>query len=193
MARKRLPPNDPREWLNRARSNLARAQKPLEGAYLEDFCFDAQQAAEKAIKAVFMACGLTFPFIHDLGRLLALLVQGGIRVPKYVIESDRLTSYAVTTRYPACLHRFKAPTPPRCANRDGSLALGNAPGQPSLPLKLFDFMRDAAIQELSRRCRTRRPGPGRRAAAVPAGRAVVGGPPIGRKSPRADQRQSVSR
>ncbi len=100
MARKRLPPNDPREWLNRARSNLARAQKPLEGAYLEDFCFDAQQAAEKAVKAVFMACGLTFPFIHDLGRLLALLVQGGIRVPKYVIESDRLTPYAVTTRYP---------------------------------------------------------------------------------------------
>ena len=47
-----------------------------------------------------MACGLTFPFIHDLGRLLALLVQGGIRVPKYVIESDRLTPYAVTTRYP---------------------------------------------------------------------------------------------
>ncbi len=100
MARKRLLPNDPREWLSRARSNLARAQKPLEGAYLEDFCFDAQQAAEKAIKAVFMAYGLTFPFIHDMGRLLALLVQGGIRVPKYVIESDRLTRYAVTARYP---------------------------------------------------------------------------------------------
>ena len=49
--------------------------------YLEDFCFDAQQAAEKAVKAVFMACGLTFPFIHDLGRLLALLVQGGIACP----------------------------------------------------------------------------------------------------------------
>ncbi|MCL4205304.1 MAG: HEPN domain-containing protein [Pirellulaceae bacterium] len=61
MARKRLPPNDPREWLNRARSNLTRAASPLPGAYLEDFCFDAQQAAEKAIKAVFMANGLAFP------------------------------------------------------------------------------------------------------------------------------------
>jgi len=100
MARKRLPPNDPREWLNRARSNLARAEKPLEGAYLEDYCFDAQQAAEKAIKSVFMAYGLTFPFVHDIGRLLGLLAQGGIRVPKYVVESDRLTRYAVTTRYP---------------------------------------------------------------------------------------------
>ena len=66
---------DPREWLNRAQSNLARARDPLPGTYLEDFCFDAQQAAEKAIKAVFIAHGLTFPYIHDLGRLLTLLAQ----------------------------------------------------------------------------------------------------------------------
>jgi hypothetical protein len=64
MPRKHLPPNDPREWLRRAQSNLARAASPLPDAYLEDFCFDAQQAAEKAIKAVFMAHGLTFPYIH---------------------------------------------------------------------------------------------------------------------------------
>jgi HEPN domain-containing protein len=100
MARKRLAPSDPREWLNRARSNLARSQKPLPDAYLEDFCFDAQQAAEKAIKAVFIAHGLTFPHIHDLGRLLTMLVGAGIRVPKYVIESDRLTRFAVADRYP---------------------------------------------------------------------------------------------
>ena len=100
MARKRRPPNDPREWLNRAQSNLARAQKPLAGAYLEDFCFDAQQAAEKGIKAVFIAHGLTFPYIHDLGRLLTLLAKAGIRVPKYVSECDRLTRFAVEARYP---------------------------------------------------------------------------------------------
>ena len=46
MTRKRLPPDDPQEWLNRARSNLLRAKSPVTGAYLEDFCFDAQQAAE---------------------------------------------------------------------------------------------------------------------------------------------------
>ena len=77
MGRKRRAPNDPREWLCRAQSNLSRAISPLADAYLEDFCFDAQQAAEKAMKAVFMAHGLTFPYIHDLGRLLTLLVQGG--------------------------------------------------------------------------------------------------------------------
>ncbi len=88
MPRKRLPPNDPREWLRRAQSNLARAANPLPDAYLEDFCFDAQQAAEKAIKAVFMAHGLTFPYIHDLGRLLTVLAQAGVRVPQYVQEAE---------------------------------------------------------------------------------------------------------
>jgi HEPN domain-containing protein len=100
MARKRGAPNDPREWLNRAQSNLARAQSPLSDAYLEDFCFDAEQAAEKAIKAVFLAHGLAFPYIHDLGRLLTLLAQAGVRVPKYVREADQLTRFAVDARYP---------------------------------------------------------------------------------------------
>lgn len=100
MARRRLPPSDPREWFHRAQNNLVRAQTPVSDAYLEDFCFDAQQAAEKAIKAVFMAHGLTFPYIHDLGRLITLLVQAGVRVPKYVREADQLTRFAVDARYP---------------------------------------------------------------------------------------------
>ena len=45
----RFPPDDPREWLNRARSNLVRAQHRIPGAYLEDLCFDAQQAAGEAV------------------------------------------------------------------------------------------------------------------------------------------------
>ena len=51
MGRKRRSPDDPREWLNRARSNLALARKMAPAIYLEDLCFDAQQAAEKGIKA----------------------------------------------------------------------------------------------------------------------------------------------
>src|SRR6266702_1719074 len=59
MPPERFPPDDPREWLNRARSNLARARAKIPDAYLEDLCFDAQQAAEKAIKAVLQAEDLT--------------------------------------------------------------------------------------------------------------------------------------
>lgn len=61
--------SSPREWMNRARSNLAIAKNRIPDVYLEDLCFDAQQAAEKAIKAVFLARGIEFPFIHDLTRL----------------------------------------------------------------------------------------------------------------------------
>jgi len=100
--RERRPPDDPVEWLNRAQSNLqrARADVRLEGVYLEDLCFDAQQAAEKAIKAVLMTRHLAFPHVHDLGRLMTLLQEGGMHVPENVKAAGALTPYAVITRYP---------------------------------------------------------------------------------------------
>ncbi len=100
MGRERLPPDDPREWMNRARSNLLRAGKTIAGVYLEDLCYDAQQAVEKALKAIFVHRGLSFPYIHDLSRLLRLLEQNGVKVPKYVRQSDELTRFAVESRYP---------------------------------------------------------------------------------------------
>ena len=39
-------------------------------AYLEDLCFGAQQAAEKAIKAVMISRNIDFPYVHNLALLL---------------------------------------------------------------------------------------------------------------------------
>jgi HEPN domain-containing protein len=103
MARKRYAPTDPREWLNRARSNLALAKSNPVGAFLEDLCFEAQQAAEKATKAVFVHRGVSFPYIHDLDELLQQLERSGVRIPKYVRRADELTPFAVETRYPGLL------------------------------------------------------------------------------------------
>ena len=61
----RFAPDDPREWMNRARSNLAMAKSRVPGAYLEDLCFQAQQAAEKAIKAMMIMRDIDFPYVHD--------------------------------------------------------------------------------------------------------------------------------
>ena len=47
MKRKRFPPDDPREWINRAKSNMARARSVIPDVALEDLCFDAQQAAAR--------------------------------------------------------------------------------------------------------------------------------------------------
>jgi HEPN domain-containing protein len=100
MARKRYPPTDPREWLNRARSNLAIAKNDPAGVFPEDLCFEAQQAAEKAIKAVFIRRGISFPFIHDLDELLQRLERSVLKIPKYVRQADDPSPFAVETRYP---------------------------------------------------------------------------------------------
>lgn len=100
MPPERFPPDDPREWLNRARSNLSQAKAKTPDIYLEDLCFDAQQAAEKAIKAVLLKERVSFPYVHDLARLLTLLEEAGEEIPAAVRQAEDLTRYAVVTRYP---------------------------------------------------------------------------------------------
>jgi HEPN domain-containing protein len=87
------------EWLQRAKGNLARAKqaKPAE-AFWEDYCFDALQAAEKAVKAVLTLRGTDFPKSHDIAELLSLLNPKD--VPDALWAADGLTEYAVVTRYP---------------------------------------------------------------------------------------------
>lgn len=68
--------------------------------YLEDLCFDAQQAAEKAIKALLVKKGVAFPYVHDIAHLLDLLEQTGVQIPDPVRRAEDLTRYAVVTRYP---------------------------------------------------------------------------------------------
>jgi len=89
------------EWLRRARSNLAlsRGPKPDEALW-EDLAFEAQQAVEKAIKAVLVLRGIDFPRTHDIGELLGLLAEAHVASPGSVPQADRLTDYATVARYP---------------------------------------------------------------------------------------------
>lgn len=97
----RFPPDDPREWMNRARSDLTQAKSQVPGVYLENLCFNAQQAAEKAIKAVMITRNIEFPYVHDLARLLSLLEDGGEVIPEAIRRAGDLTDYATVMRYPA--------------------------------------------------------------------------------------------
>ena len=96
----RYDPDDAREWLGRAQSNLAQARNRTPDAYLEDLCFNAQQAAEKALKAVMIQQDIEFPYIHDIYALLAMLRDTGETIPKDVDAAGSLSKYAVTTRSP---------------------------------------------------------------------------------------------
>ena len=90
----------PEDWIRRARSDLTLAQtSPEVGVLLEDLCFHAQQAAEKAFKAVLIARSVSVPRTHSITRLLELMPESGA-LPQAVREAAVLTDYAVATRYP---------------------------------------------------------------------------------------------
>ena len=124
MGRKRFAPDDPREWLNRARSNLAHAGATSPDVLLEDLCFDAQQAAEKAIKAIFISRDEEFPYIHELKKLLRRLGRNGLKIPKYVWQADKLTPFAAVMHILGKWIRPRRAIPPRGSHRDSGAALG---------------------------------------------------------------------
>jgi HEPN domain-containing protein len=82
---RRSPPGSPREWLARANGDLALAGTPLPpGGFYEDLCFHAQQAVEKALKAIYLDRGWTFRYVHDVEKLLTRLRENGLKVPETV-------------------------------------------------------------------------------------------------------------
>ncbi len=100
-----LPQDDPEEWMDHARSDLRLAQNRMPGLRLEHLCFHAQQAAEKAVKALMIGRDVEFPYVHDLNVLLSLLADAGEPVPESVRLSRRLTPYAAAARYPGIAER----------------------------------------------------------------------------------------
>jgi len=93
-------PGSPADWLRYARSDLelARVVRPDEVLF-EGLCFHAQQAAEKALKAVLIAKGVPPPKTHNIRALLDLLPQEIITTQE-IEDAASLTDYAVTSRYP---------------------------------------------------------------------------------------------
>ena len=103
-----VPPSEsPAEWLRHARGDLIlSATPPPTGVLLELLCYHAQQAAEKAIKAVILHLTRSEPaFSHSLRRLKEDAEQAGASapVPLTAESAALLTQYAIITRYPADL------------------------------------------------------------------------------------------
>ena len=91
---------DPDAWLGRAEDNFAHADTPMGKRDAGTECFCAQQAAEMAVKAVYVVMKIPHPYTHEIRELLEGLEQQGVSVPEDVRAADGLTVHAVVSRYP---------------------------------------------------------------------------------------------
>ena len=81
----------------------------------------AQQAAEKALKAVLVCEQIAFPRTHNLNALINL-VPAGWAVKDVEADLERLTEYAVESRYPADMPDITADEAALAVEHAGMLA-----------------------------------------------------------------------
>lgn len=91
-----------RQWLAKAKSDLVAAERLIAAAGPYDaVCFHAQQAAEKALKALLAFALAPIPHTHNLEELQAACAQLTVVVPARLSTWDlsELTPFAVESRY----------------------------------------------------------------------------------------------
>lgn len=90
-------PNRSRDWLEQAARDLEQARSSQRDGRHEWACFAAHQSAEKAVKALHLACGQ-----EAWGQVTArLLTELPARPPAQLVEKARvLDNFYVPTRYP---------------------------------------------------------------------------------------------
>jgi len=88
-----------RDWMNQAERDLAHAQSDLEHGFYEWACFSAQQAAEKAVKAVFQQMGAE-AWGHSVADLLQELAKHHKISQELLDGALELDKAYIPTRYP---------------------------------------------------------------------------------------------
>jgi HEPN domain-containing protein len=89
----------PSGLLDLATADLTTARHLVVPGLYHNACYHAQQAAEKALKAVLLQEMATFPKTHDLSRLVDAIRVSQPTFPEYSLESAVLNEYAVDMRY----------------------------------------------------------------------------------------------
>lgn len=87
-------------WITQAESDLAFARHGLDLGFHAHACFLAQQAAEKAAKAVHYALGARVVIGHSVDGLLAALGSKGVDAEVFRRLGKLLDLHYVPTRYP---------------------------------------------------------------------------------------------
>jgi HEPN domain-containing protein len=88
-----------KDWLDEAQGDLEHARNDMQGGFYNWACFSAQQAAEKAIKAVFQRMGAE-AWGHSVADLLKELAKKQVVSEDLVDASLELDKAYIPTRYP---------------------------------------------------------------------------------------------
>lgn len=91
-------PNRFRDWFRQAERDLAQARDSQRAGYHEWACFAAQQAAEKAVKALLYRHA-TEVFSHVIATLLSQLPVEIAAYPQLIEKARVLDNYYIPTRY----------------------------------------------------------------------------------------------
>jgi len=87
-------------WISRAKSSYELSKATISNdIHLEDLCYQAQQAVEKALKGLLLYFGAEPEFTHNIGLLLNELGKY-TEITDNIKGAIKLTNYAVQTRYP---------------------------------------------------------------------------------------------
>ncbi len=88
-----------RDWLDDAQHDLVHAKSDLERGFYSWACFSAQQAAEKAVKAIFQKLGAE-AWGHSVADLLQALRDRREVPPGLIDRGLELDKAYIATRYP---------------------------------------------------------------------------------------------
>ena len=87
------------DWMDQAEGDLEHARSDLKGGFYDWACFSSQQAAEKALKAVFQKLGAE-AWGHSVADLLEELTKSR-RIPEELMDlALELDKVYIPARYP---------------------------------------------------------------------------------------------
>lgn len=101
---------DAERWLRQAEADLRMAVVSTNSEGYEWACFQAQQAAEKALKAFLYDKGYTSVMTHSLTELVAECEKVGVSFQEVASEVHFLDQFYVPTRYPNSLAGHLTPS-----------------------------------------------------------------------------------
>lgn len=90
-------------WLRQAEYDLRAAEHNANGGYYSVACFNAQQAAEKALKAFLFAQGERVVLGHSVGELCHRCVEYEESFADLAGPAGKLDRFYIPTRYPNAL------------------------------------------------------------------------------------------